>query len=279
MNNKFSELTLRVITGTVIAVVLIAVSVSGQAIVTRAFGAVLSVSAVYELYMISGLLKKYALYAISELIALVVNFVPLPYFSYYSAVVYTMTLILFLVLMKWLERTDISSPIFIFILSAVVSYFFSTFGYFEKLKNGNIYLMLLFTEICLVDILCYFVGKRFGHRRIFPKLSPKKTLEGYIGGTVISIVLLTCIIMILSANNIVAVKWTAYAFFVVCIAAAALFGDLAMSAVKRKFDVKDFSRILPGHGGILDRFDSLLFALPAAYLYISFIGGFIAGAA
>ena len=113
------------------------------------------------------------------------------------------------------------------------------------------------------DVGAYFVGSQFGRRPLAPSVSPNKTVEGLAGGAVASIVLTTLIVGIAPRLH----PWnTGRAFWLgVVVAVAAPLGDLCESMVKRDIGIKDMGTILPGHGGVLDRIDALLFALPAAY--------------
>ncbi|MBV9934404.1 MAG: phosphatidate cytidylyltransferase [Actinobacteria bacterium] len=113
------------------------------------------------------------------------------------------------------------------------------------------------------DVGAYFVGSQFGRRPLAPSVSPNKTIEGLAGGAVASIVITTLIVGIVPRIH----PWnTGRAFWLgVVVAIAAPLGDLCESMLKRDIGIKDMGTILPGHGGVLDRIDALLFALPAAY--------------
>lgn len=116
------------------------------------------------------------------------------------------------------------------------------------------------------DSFAYIVGKNFGKRKLFVSVSPKKTIEGFIGGLVFSI--LTGFIISKYATNYSLLNWVVIAGIVSIIGTI---GDLVESKFKRQANIKDSGNIMPGHGGILDRLDSLLFAAPFVYLYINFI--------
>ena len=117
----------------------------------------------------------------------------------------------------------------------------------------------------LSDMGSYFGGKFWGKKHIFPHLSPAKTLEGFIFGF-LSTIIGGILLGILSG-------WGLFPslFLAVAIGISAPLGDLAESAIKRELGIKDFSSILPGHGGILDRFDSLLFSAPASYYLLKLL--------
>ena len=135
---------------------------------------------------------------------------------------------------------------------------------FHKLYIADIWL-LLFVMIAVsgIDSIAYFVGKRFGQHRIVPKISPNKTLEGYLGAAV-WLLLLEGIFMI---DNDIRILMLTMIFCMVYI--LAITGDLLVSFQKRILHVKDTGRFLPGHGGLLDRFDSWMFVVPFVCLIAS----------
>mgnify|MGYP003387074849 FL=1 len=120
--------------------------------------------------------------------------------------------------------------------------------------------------IWINDSFAYLVGKNFGRRKLFESVSPKKTIEGFLGGLSFSIgtgYLISHYVQDYSTQN-----WIIIAMIVSVIGTI---GDLVESKFKRQANIKDSGNIMPGHGGILDRLDSLLFVAPFVYLYINFI--------
>lgn len=119
----------------------------------------------------------------------------------------------------------------------------------------------------LNDAFGYLFGKQFGKTKLFPIISPNKTLEGYLFGgigIVIGILLLHTYIPVLSDSIFYK---DIFLFFSILILGNS--GDLILSALKRKLEIKDFSKILPGHGGVLDRFDNVLFTAPFFYILVN----------
>jgi phosphatidate cytidylyltransferase len=114
------------------------------------------------------------------------------------------------------------------------------------------------------DAGAYFVGMRFGKHKLAPRLSPKKTIEGAVGG----IVAATLMSALWGAG--IHLPWWHCLILGPVIGVLGQIGDLCESALKRDIGVKDFGMVLPGHGGILDRFDSLLFTAPIAYYYLQY---------
>jgi phosphatidate cytidylyltransferase len=119
------------------------------------------------------------------------------------------------------------------------------------------------------DVGAYAVGRAFGRKKLIPSISPGKTVEGAVGGLGLAIVIcLLYVRFILMPYAQLGLTIQGAVVFAVVISIAAQTGDLAESLLKREAGVKDSSRIIPGHGGILDRFDSLLFVLPIAFLLL-----------
>src|SRR5215208_4054635 len=122
------------------------------------------------------------------------------------------------------------------------------------------------------DIGAYFVGRAIGGRKLIPSVSPGKTVAGAVGGLAASMVVswLYARSVLVPVASLGFAPWAALGFGAI-ISLAAQIGDLFESLLKREGGVKDSSRIIPGHGGILDRFDSLIFVLPVAYLLLGWL--------
>lgn len=140
------------------------------------------------------------------------------------------------------------------------------------LENGFALAWLVFVGTFSTDIFAFFVGKLWGKKKLLPEVSPNKTVAGAIGGVVGSIVCTTAY-GIFYANSYEGLQIAFYHYIalgLVC-GTIAQIGDWAASAIKRSVGIKDFGHIMPGHGGLLDRIDSLLFVAPAVYFYLQFI--------
>jgi phosphatidate cytidylyltransferase len=131
---------------------------------------------------------------------------------------------------------------------------------------------LVFLPILLTwttDVGAYAFGRAFGKKKLIPSVSPGKTVEGALGGLGLTIVIcLLYVRFILMPYAQLGLTIQGAVLFAIVVSVAAQTGDLAESLLKREAGVKDSSRILPGHGGILDRFDSLLFVMPISYLLL-----------
>ena len=144
-----------------------------------------------------------------------------------------------------------------------------------RLEHGQHLILIPFIVAFSTDVFAYFVGVSMGKRKLAPEISPKKTIEGMYGGlvgAVMAMVFYGFVLRVFFAFNI---NFFTLILMSVIGSFAALLGDLSMSYIKREAKIKDFGTILPGHGGVLDRFDSLLFAAPVIELLILILPGII----
>lgn len=153
----------------------------------------------------------------------------------------------------------------VFYVAVMISCIYLT----RDLDGGRYLVWLIFLCSWGCDTCAYCVGMLFGKHKMTPKLSPKKSVEGAVGG-VIGAAVLTLIYGLIFRNFMDADMEYILIMVVICAAGALLsmVGDLAASAIKRNFDIKDYGKLIPGHGGILDRFDSVIFTAPVIF-YLS----------
>ena len=140
----------------------------------------------------------------------------------------------------------------------------------DGMKNGKILLVYIFIASWGTDIFAYCIGSKLGKHK-FSKVSPKKSVEGCIAGTLGATIMILIYTAIL--NNYFSFE---YSYFIMGIAGIVLsligqLGDFSASCIKRYVDIKDYSNLLPGHGGMLDRIDSVLFIAPFAYMLFTMI--------
>ena len=158
---------------------------------------------------------------------------------------------------------DIAITFFsIFYIAISLDFIVLTINSFER---GSIYVWTIFIVAFLTDIFAYFAGKLFGKHKLVPKVSPKKTIEGSIGGILGSTI--GCIVFGYLFNlDLMAMIVIGSIGSVI-----AQFGDLFASSIKRYVGIKDYGKLIPGHGGILDRFDSVILVSPFVYYAIVII--------
>ncbi|MCX8074483.1 MAG: phosphatidate cytidylyltransferase [Clostridia bacterium] len=166
-----------------------------------------------------------------------------------------------------LKRSIVDVAITVFSL-LYIPFMFSFIKLILMMDNSRILVWYIFMGAFATDTFAYFIGSKFGKNKLCPEISPNKTVEGSIGGiigAVLSYILLTCI-----ANEYFGTNINMLYIIVAGVVAgiAGQFGDLSASAIKRHCKIKDFGNLIPGHGGILDRFDSIIFVAPIVYIFL-----------
>ena len=176
----------------------------------------------------------------------------------------TILLILFAQVIATEMKTSFKDIAYTFFGIAYIVFFTIFVVLINGMKNGNILIWYVIFAAWGTDIFAYFTGKAIGKHK-FSKISPKKSIEGCIGGTigaVVAIVIYTYVINTYLGMNV------SYIYIIGCSIILSLvgqIGDFAASSIKRFVDIKDYSNLIPGHGGMLDRIDSLIFLAPFAY--------------
>lgn len=140
----------------------------------------------------------------------------------------------------------------------------------DMMERGKYLLLMVFIVAFASDSFAYFAGMFLGLHKLAPELSPKKTIEGSAGGFLGTIVCMLIYGLIMKATG-ATVNFVVLAIYGYLGSLVGQLGDLAFSAVKRLHDVKDYSNLIPGHGGILDRFDSMLFIAPLIELLLLWV--------
>lgn len=145
-----------------------------------------------------------------------------------------------------------------------VTFFFSHVYMVSRIDHA-FFIWLIFILAWVTDTAAYFTGYFFGNRKLIPDVSPKKTVEGAIGGVVGTILVTVAYTFILNREFLV------YSVFLGLLGGVfSQIGDLMASKIKRFVDIKDFGHLMPGHGGVLDRFDSILITAPLVYYFAVF---------
>ena len=256
----------RIITSLVALCVLIPVLIFSNTWVFPIAVAIFCAIAVFEALKCVGVIKKWAL-SLPLIIASFFGALSGRIFLSVDSWLVTMACIAFAIVLYLmailvfskgkLEVSDVA-------ISSFIS-FYITIGFsslvllHDCFENGSIIYILVFVGAWITDIFAYFCGRFFGKHKLIPEVSPKKTIEGSIGGTLFSGIAFVLFGIIVKALNF-DIGQTHLLQFVFGIVAAvvAQIGDLSMSALKRKYGIKDFGKLFPGHGGVLDRFDSII---------------------
>lgn len=200
---------------------------------------------------------------------------PLTIYTEFAFVpLYLFLLIFFLFTIIFYNKERIIDAVFIFAGTVLISLIMSAFCYTSCKDNKyTIFWALMFLAVpWLADSGAYFVGRAFGKHKLCKEVSPHKTIEGAIGGIITG--LIAAFIVVLVSTLIyqdITINYFAIILIGLLCPAISIIGDLSFSEIKRYTGIKDFGNILPGHGGMLDRFDSVLFTIPFIYLLSNFV--------
>ena len=136
---------------------------------------------------------------------------------------------------------------------------------------GKVLVWILFISAWSTDTFAYFSGLTFGKHKLCPAISPKKTVEGSIGGILGCIICTELYAYIIASVNNLEFSWINAGLCAFTASIISQIGDLAASCIKREHGAKDYGNLIPGHGGVLDRFDSVLFIAPVVYYLIKYL--------
>ena len=242
----------RIITALILALILVPCVLLGGVLFQVLCG-VITAMGIYEIVTVTGKDKVKPYVYITSIAFGLINL----YGNYGSVIDSAFMMIYLLVLLSFsiFDESFAISDVFYFFTSVVLVAAGFSMLYQLRLAFGIHYVLLLAIATFGCDTGAYFTGMKFGKKKLIPRLSPKKTVEGSIGGIICGTVLSFIYGLVFSVE--ISLPILALICFVLTLTSQ--LGDLTFSSIKRHFNVKDYSQLLPGHGGILDRFDSLLF--------------------
>ncbi len=237
--------------------------------------AALTVQSVLELYHAVDVRRSRAATIASCALAMIIAIFGVPNYRTVLTATFVLTVVIFGLLMWKLDQVkQLSSWLSAFAVW-MIALFFHSMDVLRSWDNGLLILIYAILVSTITDCGAYFAGRKWGMIHLAPKISPNKTVEGSMGGIISTFALLFLLSFLLKISGTVKPffgRLTVYAITASCVGQ---FGDLAFSAIKRVVGIKDYSNLLPGHGGILDRFDNTLFVLPYTYLFCEFCGPFL----
>lgn len=225
----------------------------------------LSAIAVWELLRVFGLNKTWIISIPSYLAAFGVPTLTYKGLFEYSDYLLIVALVVFLYLLylaavavfdKGRLGYNKVSAVFMSFTYVVVS--FTSLGLLRYMDNGVYLFGMVFIGAWVSDSMAYFTGRLFGKHKLAPTLSPKKTIEGSIGGIVFTVIAFVLYGLIVGSISELVPNYLLLAVMGGTLSVVSQIGDLWASLIKREYGIKDYSRMLPGHGGVMDRFDSVL---------------------
>ncbi len=269
-----SDLKKRTITAIVLIAVLVPIVFFGGWFM-YALGSLLTIGAAYELEKMFKKENKFSAYSYIDMALSAISYVMLTYsfmtskFVYALAVI-SLTLLIEGFLMVFTKTTDSISLGNSLITIIYPSIGFASLAYLrnvptELFRNGFFVLIYACLICVFTDMFAYFFGCKFGKHKLCERISPKKSWEGAIAGTVFAVVLSSAFAILTGASMAIfpmlSSIWSGIAVTLLSLILSIIdeIGDLFASKLKRTYGIKDYSQIFPGHGGILDRFDSYIF--------------------
>ncbi len=193
---------------------------------------------------------------------------------YYLIIILTFIYMISFIIVSMLNFTKIkfNDAATIMFVSLVITCFLSNIILLRKINEHGLFYMIL-VIVCFswaTDVFAYLTGMAFGKHRFAPNISPKKTIEGSVGGTLVSVAVTYAALAIYKSVSGTDYNLPLALLYALICSVVGQIGDLAFSYIKRSYGIKDFGNLLPGHGGVLDRLDSLIFLSPFFYMLITF---------
>ena len=266
-----SKLKIRVLSGVIGAVCVLGLIFSAS-VVFHAAVVVACLIAVYELHRTFELEKKWQVATLNYLFAL--GILAVPFFSktlpgellLFLLIAFLMLILTVSVLFNAkVKFTDATRSFFILAYGVLLPMHIS---YIRLMDNGIFLVFLSFLGAWMPDTFAFFAGKFFGKRKLIPSVSPNKTIAGSIGAVVGAVISFLVYAAILIFGFGYSVRFPELIVLSLLCGVLAQFGDLSASVIKRECGKKDFGNLIPGHGGILDRIDSLVFIAPLVYYFL-----------
>ena len=245
----------RIITGAVFAVALIALILSHE-IVFKTGVSLIAALSVYEVLKVTDVLKYKFLTVVSVLFSLVFTCFQLMIFIYFLII---LLFAYFMFNKKQVKFEEISKA---FLIAVFVPLLYGHLIAIRDMREGQLLIWTVFVISLLTDTFAYFTGCFIGKHKLAPVLSPKKTIEGAIGGLLGGVIGMVALCGIFGYFGHTPNYFNAVIIALMC-SVISQFGDLCASAIKRQYGVKDYGNIMPGHGGMMDRFDGVIFTAPA----------------
>lgn len=261
----------RIITGIIGAVLLITLGIIADAYIIALAAFLAALIGLYEFYQITGVCESRPLTAAGIIGAAGITVSNLFFPAQLSAFICIWLLLIFIIMLTCHEKTDITGAALTIFSVFYIPFLFSYIPLVRMLENGRLIIWFVIVGAFITDTFAYFTGVFLGRHKLCPKISPKKTIEGAIGGTLGCGVIFTLMGYFFNRFGGTGFAMPLLFLFGLLSAIAAQLGDLSASVIKRKYGVKDYGNLFPGHGGIMDRCDSLIFVAPLVYFVFLFM--------
>lgn len=270
----------RIIVGALVIISMLVIIASGNLVFTVSMG-IICLCSLFEMYKTIDVFKKDRvlanigiIYAVCIVLSCIIGvYKNILTFDYFSKIFMIATSIYMIAIgickVLRFDKIDYSLLTSQFFTTIYISLMYMHLVLIRQLECGNILALMTILIAWVTDTFAYFSGRFFGKHKLIEKVSAKKTVEGAIGGTLLCVIIMVILAKICAYFNY-KVSYINIAVLSLFGAVVSQFGDLIASCVKRQYDKKDYGNILLGHGGFMDRFDSVLLVAPVVY-YICLI--------
>ncbi len=258
----------RTVTAIFLAIIIIPFLIFSHTNIFVAAVCLFSVAATAEFLRCLGFSRNIALALPSYLFALVAPLLVRivgehgQYVLYMAAVLFVYMLYMFSIVVFSRREYDLRDISEVYMGCIYISVGFSSIILLRDFTNGQYLYLLIFIGAWITDIFAYFTGVLFGRHKLIPKISPKKTVEGMIGGIVFCSAAFVLFGYIVGRISDLSPRYLSLAVAGIAVSLVSQFGDLIASVIKRQHNAKDFGSVFPGHGGVMDRFDSVIAIAP-----------------
>ena len=235
--------------------------------------ALLNIAAVLEIFHATGKDNKRWLKNLCAAVAVLLSLWQLPLYENWILLLLPVSIFLFGWMMAHQKQCDFDRYWKTICIVLLVVLLFKAIPHLCQKEYGKLYLLMAITLCFATDVAAYLIGSRYGKHKLIPQVSPNKTVEGAVAGIVASVIVMLLFDWYWKANGVG--RCEHHILYAITASVMGQFGDLSMSVIKRIGGVKDFGSFLPGHGGILDRFDSHLFCIAYTLLFCIFTGGYL----
>ena len=257
----------RIITGLIAGVVVLMLLASGLNVV-RVAVALVSLYALHEMYCAVGIKSNVSLYISGMLFSLALIMIEAFVPEYTMLLILLYIVLLFAVMLINHKTVKIENIAVCIFMTIYIVYTMSHISSVRAMPLGKFAIFLILIGAFATDTFAYFVGVTCGKRKLCPEISPKKTIEGAVGGLLGEILCFVVTGLIFKFAFSINVNFVYMSILGLLCGIASEVGDLAASVIKRQYGIKDYGNLLPGHGGIMDRIDSVIFVAPLVYYFL-----------
>ncbi len=232
--------------------------------------------AAYEMTYRNGIVKNIPLTVIACLFAaLMPLFVGVdPLSEYLFPLVFLCVVAVFFAWLLQYGKVSLVMALTSLFAGVLIPLMFSLIVRIRGAEYGEFWILFPLAAAWMTDTGAYFTGFLFGRHKLCEKISPKKTVEGAIGGVIVCIISLFVFAEVMKNTTGASMNYVLLAVGALVLSVIAQVGDLSFSIIKREYNIKDYGNLMPGHGGALDRFDSTIFTIPLTYILFT-IGGIL----